>query len=273
MTFKSTIVGLLTAAMLLGIPRVLPAETVYLFGRIGGFPVIAAVEKFESKLDGWYFYPSRAQKIHLTGTMEKDGTFRLDEETQAGAKTGIFAGKAAQGKWTGTWRKSEKAVALTFDLAENRDPLKGLSGEFACAFKEKDARFGFTYERSLKLDVAAGAVRKLDIAQGAYTAAKGDEQWCTFGLGGKNEPDSLKQVPSEAGILFAAGKPDEEGDYAGCTIRIVADRDFIWIAIGGGSGGEGGDCRSIGETMLCSPRAFWNDIIYDRRTGKCKAPR
>ena len=67
---------LLTAAVLL-VPRSLFGGTVFLFGKIGNFPIIAWIDQKEGKLSGWYFYLSQGQEIMLEEKIEPDGTFQM----------------------------------------------------------------------------------------------------------------------------------------------------------------------------------------------------
>jgi hypothetical protein len=139
-----------------------------------------------------------------------------------------------------------------------------LQASYDCTAKERDPKFQYTYERNLKLVVTDGIVKKLAIAQGAYTADKSDDHWCNISFG------DLKQVPSNVGVLLEAGEDDSAEDNGKCTVRIMGNADTMWIMIGDHAG-DGSDCRQAGATMYCSPRAFWNDIILDRHTRKCKA--
>jgi hypothetical protein len=251
------------AATLFAIPPALLADTMYLFGKIGALPVVASLEQNGGKLAGWYFYQARAKQIRLEGEIDRSGSFRMEEEMTSGRKTGVFEGNMKQGSWAGTWRKAAGAGPLPFHLEENRDQLKNLNGDYECTSKERDAEFQYTYERKLKLSIADGIVKKLDISQGAYTADKSDDHWCSVDLG------DLKQVASQVGILLEAKEDGNEEDNGKCAVRIVGDAEILWIRIGASS--DPSACRTSSATMHCSPRAFWNDIILDRRTRKCKA--
>jgi len=238
------------------------AERVYLFGTIGDFPVAAALDREEGTVSGWYFYQSRAKLIRLEGKIGRDGAFRMDERTDA-RKTGAFEGTVKQGRWAGMWRKVPGAPPLAFSLEENRDRLAGLKGEYRCELSERVARPGYTYRWNLSLALAGGAVKRLGSTQGSYWDNR-DEQTCSMDL------KDLKQTATEAGILlsYKDNNPGEEGGR--CTVRIVGGGDLLWVRFGDSSEG-GNDCRSAGANMLCSSRAFWNDIVLDRRTQKCKA--
>jgi hypothetical protein len=258
----TTLVGLLIIIILLFSSNPVCAKTVYLFGKIGDFPVGAELERDEGKLSGWYFYQSRVRRIRLEGKIDRDGLLHMEELTGS-KKTGVFEGSVKKGRWTGTWRKAPGAAPLAFSFEENLNNLKDLRGDYDCEARERVARHRYTYEWNLKITVADGVVKRLDSVQGAHGDNK-DDQTCSIDL------KELKQVDSGAGILLEARDSGPDGQGGRCTVRIVGNDDVLWVRFGDSSE-EGNDCRSAGSTMFCSPRAFWNDIILDRRTKKCKA--
>ncbi len=255
---------------LLYMPPPILADTVYLLGKIGDFPIGASVEQNGDKVTGYYFYYSRARQIRLDGSIKPDGTFRMEETTE-GKKTGLFEGNVKQGRWSGTWSKAPGAAPLQFSMDENHDPLKNLSCSYDCTLKERDAVNRYTYQWKLKIAVSKGVVKAFDSTQESFGDDK-DEQRCTIDL------SDLKQVKSGLGILLKAGggesdnREDGDADEKECAVRILGNADILWVRIGDSSAG-GNDCRGLDSTMFCSPRAFWNDIIVDRRTQKCKALR
>jgi hypothetical protein len=261
---KTTIVQLVIVAVLFLMCQPLLADTIYLFGKIGDFPIGAFLERDEENLTGWYFYHSRARQIRLEGNIDRHGTFRM-EETAGGQKTGIFEGSVKQGRWTGTWRKTIGAAALLFALEENRNQMKNSTGIYDCAAQERDAQHHYTYRWKLKLAMTDGVAKELEATQGSYGDDK-NEETCSIDM------KDLKQIESAVGILLQAKNDDSEEEAKKCTVRISGDADHLWIRFGDSSE-EGNDCRRVGSTMFCSPRAFWNDILLDRRTQKCKALR
>ncbi|MEN6439520.1 MAG: hypothetical protein ABFD97_13180 [Syntrophobacter sp.] len=264
------IVAIMAFIMLTCMPLPLLADTTYLFGKIGDFPIGAALEQNRGKLTGFYFYYSRARQIRLEGSINPDGTFRMEETTE-GKKTGLFEGNVKQGRWSGTWSKAPGAAPLQFSLDENHDQLKNLTCSYDCTLKERDAAHRYTYQWRLKLAIAKGAVKELDSTQEAFGDDR-DEQRCVIDL------NDLKQVRSDLGIVLKAEGDDsekqegEDKDEKECAVQILGNADILWIRFGDSSV-EGNDCRGLGSSMFCSPRAFWNDIILDRRTQKCKALR
>ncbi|MBF0529562.1 MAG: hypothetical protein HQK55_09885 [Deltaproteobacteria bacterium] len=252
-----TVILLLMVAVLLVMPRSLWADTTFLSGKIGEFPISVSLERNEEKLSGWYFYHSKAKEIRLDGSLDRQGAFRL-EETAGDKKTGIFEGSVKEGRWTGTWRKTTGAAPLAFYLEENRNRLKNLKDNYNCTAKERDAKYHYTYIRKLKLAVADGVVKEFEAVQGAYGDDQ-DEQTCSIDL------KDLKQVTSDVGILLQAKDDNAGNENKKCAIRIVGDPDILWIRFGDSSE-EGNDCRGVDSVMFCSPR----DIILDRRTRKCQ---
>jgi len=261
---NKAVIQSLIVAIGLFIAQPLLAETIHLFGKIGDFPIGASLDRDEEELTGWYFYQSRAKKIRLEGNIDRQGTFRM-EESSGGEKTGIFEGSVRQGRWTGAWRKAVGAAPLPFALEENRTLLQNVTGRYDCTAKERDAQHHYTYQWKLKLALADGVVKELAADQGAYGDDR-DEQTCSIRL------KDLKQVVSTVGILLQARHVDSEEEARKCTVRILGDTDSLWVRFGDSSE-EGNDCRGTGSTMFCSPRAFWNDVIVDRRTQKCRALR
>jgi hypothetical protein len=259
---KTIFVLTLIVTTLLIACRPIFAETTYLFGKIGDLPVSAALERGDGKLSGWYFYHSNAGQIHLEGSIDRQGAFQM-EETSDGKKTGIFKGSVKEGRWTGTWQKLAGGKPLSLSLIENHNLLKNLNGEFRGTAQERVPKYRYTYKWDIKLSVIEGVVKTLESTQGSYGDNK-DEQTCSIDM------KDLEQVPSEVGILLQTKADDSNEDDQRCTVRILGDGDTIWVRFGDASE-EGNDCRSLGSNMYCSPRAFWNDLLIDRRTQKCKA--
>ncbi|MBF0507605.1 MAG: hypothetical protein HQK57_01605 [Deltaproteobacteria bacterium] len=259
---KPTLILSLMVAVSLFMSQSVLADTIYLFGKIGEFPISASMDRKEKDLSGWYFYHSQAKQIRLEGHIDGHGTFRL-EETINYKKTGSFEGSVTQGRWAGTWRKTIDAAPLPFYLEENHNQLNNVSANYDCTAKERDAQFHYTYRRKLKLAIAAGVVKAFRSDQGAAPDGYEEEQ-CSIELA------YMKQVASKVGILLQSKGENAEEEAKKCTVRILGDSDILWIRFGDTSQ-KGDDCRSTDSRIFCSPRIFWNDLILDRRTQKCKA--
>lgn len=139
--------------------------------------------------------------------------------------------------------------------------IRPLTADFSCMARKTDRQFGYRYRYDVALSVRDGHVRRFRLAQRA-TARDGDEQGCSIGL------DDLKQeIGGDAIVLRGAGEDGEK--KSGCAIRVTADPGQIRIRIGE-SAEAGADCRGGDNVVYCSPRAFWADMIIDRKTSACR---
>jgi hypothetical protein len=239
------------------------AQRVYCFGHIGNERVAAWFDQEHDTLSGWYFRVSQPREVRVEGDMTRDGTVRLAESFDPRAK-GMFTGKSAQGVWTGTWKRDSGSAELPFRFDEYHDPLSTLTCSYRCAYRRVDGEMGYVYRWNLVLSVAAGRVRALSIVESARNL-QGEEHQCSISL------DALRQVPSADGILLRLAEDDAPDDsIPSCGVRILATKDLLWLRFED-TPGAASDCRGTNSTMYCAPRAFWTDIIVDRKTGKCKA--
>jgi Tfp pilus assembly protein PilX len=55
-----------------------------------------------------------------------------------------------------------------------------------------------------------------------------------------------------------------------CTVRIIASGDYLYVQMGDTTD-TNNDCRSAADTMYCSPRSFWTDMVVERKTQICKS--
>ena len=236
------------------------AETITLLGRIGEFPVAVQLEKKGERLDGWYFYVSRARQIRLAGSLKGD-VFHLDE-TAAGSVSGVLDGSVKEGVWSGSWRKSSAASPLAVELEVSAKQLAVDSAHYRCTTREHERSDPYTYVSTLQLMLTSGKVKQLRAEQTA--SANGQEdQACAIEL------DDLEQMPSASGLLLRAPSDRPAAKDRHCTIRLHGNARFLWLSFGD-SARDGDDCRSADDTMFCSPRAMWRDVVVDRQTQKCK---
>jgi hypothetical protein len=258
---KLPAVLVLVAALLF--PATLSAHPLYLFGQIGKSNVMATLTRDGDALSGWYTYLDIGKELRLAGRIDATGDFQLDETVDA-KKTGRLQGKIDGGHWTGEWRKPDGGSPLPFTLSESRDTLGAVSDEFRCSSKRRD-KDGWTYDHSLKLDLAKGAVKALDA--GLSESSKQDgQQGCFYSLG------DFAKVPTDVGVLLKAKDEDDPltEDSQRCTIRIVGDADTLFVQFGDLTE-KNNDCRFSGTTAFCSPRSWMADIIVNRRTKGCKS--
>lgn len=244
-------------------PVSLSAHSLYLFGWIGKSPVMAALNRNGEALTGWYLYLDVGKELQLSGKIDANGGFQLDE-TVDGRKTGHLKGATEGQSWTGQWQKPDGGSPLAFAMSESRDNLAAVSGQFRCATKERGG-YGWTYAHRLKLDLSRGVVKALDDRRTESSAQDG-EQGCLYGL------DDFGQAPADVGVLLKAKDEDEPKteDSQSCTIRIVGNEDYLFLQFGDPTV-KNDDCRYSGDTAFCSPRSWPADLIVNRRTNGCKS--
>lgn len=141
------------------------------------------------------------------------------------------------------------------------DDLRRLTADIVCTARKTDRQFGYRYRYNVTLSVRQGAVRRFKLSQRA-TSKQGDDQGCEIDL------NDLKQSAADGAIVLRAADVEENGKSR-CTIRITADRKQIRIQIGD-TAEVGNDCRGGDNVMYCSPRAFWADMIIDRKSSACR---
>lgn len=136
-----------------------------------------------------------------------------------------------------------------------------LTADIVCAARKTDRQSGYRYRYDVTLSVRQGTVRRLKLSQ-RVTSKQGDEQGCQIDL------KDLKQTEADGAIMLRESNVDE-GDKPRCTVRITTDNQHIRIKIGD-TAGERNDCRGGDTVMYCSPRAFWADMIVDRKSSACR---
>lgn len=136
-----------------------------------------------------------------------------------------------------------------------------LTADIACTARKADRQFGYRYRYDVALSVRQGAVRHFKLSQRA-ASKQGDDQGCEIDL------KDLKQSAADGAIVLREADA-KAGGKSRCTIRITADDRQIRIQIGD-TAEEGNDCRGGDTVMYCSPRAFWADMIVDRKSSACR---
>ena len=245
-------------ASLPGLASVARCEPLYLLGKIGDLPVAVTLEKKGEQLDGAYFYVAKAKQIRLHGALNADGVLHLDEAVN-GVKTGLIDGTVKGKHWSGTWRKNADASPLPIELDESAKLLVGESADFRCATQDREKPY--TYRTQTQLVLAQGKIKQFAAEQ--TVVGPQDEQQCSLEL------DDLEVVPSGSGILLRAESEPPGASGGHCSVRIVGNDRLLWIRFGESSR-DGDDCRSAADTMFCSARAMWSDVVLDRQTQKCK---
>ena len=256
---KSTLV--LLAA--LAVPA--SAHPPYLAGTVGTAPVFVDLDRDGGKVSGWYYYLRVGKDIRLEGTIDAKGHFRIDEsDYNTGKKSGSFDGAVTGTHWTGTWRNAAGGGALPFALEQTRDALVAVSGRFKCSGGWYEKGYGATYTSSVDLTLAKGAVKAFYVARDMSSKQNRDEQSCSISLA-----DFSREKTDEGILLRAKGDahPDDANDQH-CTVRIIGAGDYFVVLVGDTSDSNN-DCRGSADTVFCSARGMWSDVIVDRKTQKC----
>lgn len=136
-----------------------------------------------------------------------------------------------------------------------------LTADIVCTARKTDRQFGYRYRYDVTLSVRRGTVRRLVLSQRA-TSKQGDEQGCRIDL------KDLEQAMTDGAIVLREADA-EAGGKPRCTVRITADDKQIRIKIGDAAE-AGNDCRGGDNVMYCSPRAFWADMVVDRKSSACR---
>jgi hypothetical protein len=237
------------------------AQPILLSGTIGKAPVFLDLDRTGDTVSGWYFYLKVGKQIRLDGKLDPNGLFDIQEYTAStNSRTGSFKGRIKNGRWIGTWTDAakKKSYAVTFD--EVRGTLKDAEGRLACAVRTRDA-FGTRTRQSIDLTLKDGRVKALALAL-TEKMDGGESQSCRLDL------HDLKQVPAPVGILLRA-RGDRSGGEHHCTVHLFAAGDYL-VARLGDTTQANDDCRGAGETMFCSPRAFWLGLAVNRKTQVCR---
>jgi hypothetical protein len=252
---------LLGAALSL-LPMLAGAEPRFLSGTIGKAPVVVMLQRDGATISGWYLYLRYGKDIQLEGKIDAAGNFTLNEtDYPHPAITGILRGAVHGAQWTGTWSKPTGEGPVSFALNENHDTLAAISGHFSCTAKQSDRQSGFTFDESISLNMAHGAVTQLTVSHAADRS--GERQECSIGL------SDLERAQTRAGVLFRAKGDDPADKGAHCSVHIIAVGDYLYLKMGDFTE-DGNDCLGVGDDVrFCSPRGNFNDLLVNRKIGTC----
>lgn len=142
-----------------------------------------------------------------------------------------------------------------------KDDVRRLTADIVCTARKTDRQFGYRYRDNVTLSVRQGTVRRFVLSQQA-TSKQGDEQGCRIAL------EDLKQEAADGAIVLREADA-AAGGKSRCIVRITADDKQIRIQLGAAVQ-EGNDCRGGDNVMYCSPRAFWADMVIDRKRSACR---
>jgi hypothetical protein len=85
------------------------------------YEIIMTLTKKSGELNGTYTYKTHGVAMKLSGTIEENGNFSLDEYNPTGKVTGMFKGKLESTNITGNWSKADGTHAMPFSLAETNN--------------------------------------------------------------------------------------------------------------------------------------------------------
>jgi hypothetical protein len=231
------------------------AEPLVFFGEIGTAPVFVSLDRDGDKLSGSYFYLRQGKTIRLQGVIDAAG-FSMDEFSFTdNAKTGSFTGKPGAAAWLGTWR-SPDGRSLGFSLRPDRNTLADLDGRLQC--KASEVIGDYRYTQSLDMSAAKGRMTRFAFSNRAKSQY--DENDCSIAM------SDLKQIASPSGLVLRA-KQDHPADASDnalhCSLHLMGSGDDLVIEVFG--------CQGAGQTMFCSTRGGWSDLLVNRKTKACKA--
>lgn len=236
------------------------AEPLALTGTIGGKPIFAELNRNGDTVSGWYYYLKAGKQLRLDGQLSAKGVFNIDEHTPAtNARSGGFSGSVSNGHWSGVWKNGRTKLPVALDPVKG--PLAGADGHYRCVAKRNDESFGIKLRHSLDLTLSGGKVKGLKLERS--TTGDGDEQSCSLRL------SDLSPMAAPVGAALRA-RSDSRNAPQHCTLRILQAGDFLIIRPGQPSQ-AGDDCRGAGDAHFCSPRAFWSDLVVNKKTQSCKS--
>jgi hypothetical protein len=251
----------LLAAAVIATMAAADAQPILLHGTIGKAPVFLDLERTGDTVSGWYFYLKVGKQIRLEGKANSKGLFDVQEYVPStNSRTGSFTGRIRNGRWTGTWTDPSGRKSAPIAFEEVRGTLKNADGRLACTVRTRDA-YGTRTRQSLDLTLAKGRVKTLKLSLSEKLDG-GGVQSCHLAL------SDLKQIPASVGIALKARR-DRAGSEHRCTVRLYPAGDYLVARLGDPSQAND-DCRGAGDTMFCSPNAFWLGLAAHRATQVCK---
>lgn len=144
MKLKIFIISLVLSAFIIQIQA--QTETKTFRGFLSGKRIQMTLTRDDGKLSGTYFYTKYGTNLHLDGTIDKNGKFKLTESDQKGAKNGEF---------TGTWKETanDNGVSLEGDWKKpnSAEPIGFLANEQMISFKDGAKLITKTFSESNKL--------------------------------------------------------------------------------------------------------------------------
>jgi hypothetical protein len=76
-----------------------------------------------NSLSGYYLYKSKGQLLTLSGTIDENGNFEINEYNDKGSITGIFIGQYTNSVLNGYWKKPDGSKQLVFLAQESSESI------------------------------------------------------------------------------------------------------------------------------------------------------
>ncbi|HXG95095.1 MAG TPA: RsiV family protein [Blastocatellia bacterium] len=140
--------------------QAMPEQTRKIFiGSIGGkYDIRMYLWREGNTFSGVYLYESNGGNINLEGTIERDGSFEMNESDNEGNQTAVFKGKLTRKvagadavlHLEGTWSKADGSNSMAFSAEEQRFNLGG-ARVFSKSITTKNKKPAYTIEAKYPL--------------------------------------------------------------------------------------------------------------------------
>jgi uncharacterized protein YeeX (DUF496 family) len=144
--------------------------------------------KVGNSIGGYYSYKNKGTKIWLNGSVLEDGSIDMPEINK-GTVTGVFKGKIANNKFTGTWSKADNSKSMPFNVSQTSiasmqtkaDVLSNAMGQY--------------YLRSISGNVGANAMFDTYLENGKWQSVSSSN------VGGEREGTTIKLTEKDLELL------------------------------------------------------------------------
>ncbi|MBK6836315.1 MAG: hypothetical protein IPG89_19460 [Bacteroidetes bacterium] len=144
--------------------------------------------KVGNSIGGYYSYKNKGTKIWLNGSVLEDGSIDMPEINK-GTVTGVFKGKIANNKFTGTWSKADNSKSMPFNVSQTSiasmqtkaDVLSNAMGQY--------------YLRSISGSVGANAMFDTYLEKGKWLSVSSSN------VGGEREGTTIKLTEKDLELL------------------------------------------------------------------------
>lgn len=89
----------------------------HFYGTIGDFPIEMELTNTKGKVNGWYWYPGKSEKLGLEGSLSNDSILSLKERNSRQNLTGFFKGSFQSSyRCEGVWQSGDLSKEFNFVL-------------------------------------------------------------------------------------------------------------------------------------------------------------